>query len=81
MAKVVSSMVSQDFHDDLDVDVRIPTVMRGKSSDIINNTTFLRKITGKKESEDSQQNFSAVPLKQTKSVTVGISQVKKEQTR
>ena len=48
MAKVVSSMVSQDFHDDLDVDVKIPTVMRGKSSDIINNTTFLRKITGKK---------------------------------
>ena len=70
MAKIVSSMVSQDFHDDLDVEVRIPSVARGKSSELINNATFLRQYIGK-ESDDAEKPFSAVPLKQTKSVTVG----------
>ena len=72
MAKIVSSMVSQDFHDDLDVEVRIPSVARGKSSELINNATFLRQYIGK-ESDDAEKPFSAVPLKQTKSVTVGES--------
>jgi len=49
MAKVVSSMVSQDFHEDLDVEIRVPTIARGKSADIINNTVFLRKFANKLE--------------------------------
>ena len=48
MARIVSSMVSQDFHDDLDLEVKIPSVSRGKSSDLINNATFLRQCVGSK---------------------------------
>jgi hypothetical protein len=40
-------MVSQDFHEDLDVEIRVPTIARGKSADIINNTVFLRKFASK----------------------------------
>lgn len=49
MAKVVSSMVSQEFHDDIDLEIRVPMIARGKSADIINNTVFLRKFANKLE--------------------------------
>ena len=52
IAKMVSSMVSQDYHDDLEVDIKIPSVVRGKSSDLINNTVFLRQCMKRTESED-----------------------------
>ena len=55
IAKLVSSMANQDLHDDLEVEVRIPTVSRGKSSDLINNAVFLKQQASKRESIDSQQ--------------------------
>jgi hypothetical protein len=41
-------MISQDYHDDLDVEVRVPSVSRGKSSDLINNAVFLKQYASKK---------------------------------
>jgi hypothetical protein len=47
MAKVVTSMISQDYHDEIELEVRVPTIARGKSADIINNTVFLKSFTSK----------------------------------
>jgi hypothetical protein len=43
VAKIITSMTGQEFHEDIDLEIRVPTVARGKSADIINNTFFLRK--------------------------------------
>jgi len=43
VAKIITSMKGQEFHEDIDLEIRVPTVARGKSADIINNTFFLRK--------------------------------------
>lgn len=55
MAKLISSMASQDYHEDIDLEIKVPTVSRGKSADIINNTFFLRKNMQKPEIEGELQ--------------------------
>lgn len=48
MAKAVSSMIQQDYHDDIELEVRVPAIARGKSADIINNTVFLKSFVRNK---------------------------------
>ena len=50
MAKVVTAMISQEYHDDIELEVRVPIIARGKSADIINNTVFLKAFS--KQSSD-----------------------------
>lgn len=88
MAKVVTSMSSQDFHDDIELEVRVPTIARGKSADIINNTVFLKSFASKRESP-AESPAQLVPTKSCGSVGAkreGLTRMEfykqiKEQTR
>lgn len=42
-------MVSQDFHEEIDLEVKVPLIARGKSADIINNTVFLKRYMSRDE--------------------------------
>lgn len=62
MAKAVSSMILQDYHDDIELEVRVPTIARGKSADIINNTVFLKSfVRNKTEVHESPVEQTAAP--------------------
>jgi hypothetical protein len=56
MAQMVTAIASQDLHDDIDLEVRVPTIARGKSAEIINNTVFLRSFSSKNEVPPPSQN-------------------------
>jgi len=47
IARIVSSMVSQDYHDDIDLEIKAPNIARGRSAELINNTVFLRQTLDK----------------------------------
>jgi hypothetical protein len=78
MAKVVTSMISRDYHDDIELEVRVPTIARGKSADIINNTVFLKSFASKHETAESP---GALPLTKSCGASSASFNPKKEVSR
>ena len=67
MAKAVSSMIQQDYHDDIELEVRVPTIARGKSADIINNAVFLKSfVRNKTEVQESPVKQTVAPISSMK---------------
>lgn len=57
-------MTREEFHEDLDLEIRVPTVARGKSADIINNTFFLRKNMDKNDNSLTEESLPSLkPVK------------------
>lgn len=74
MAKAVSSMIQQDFHDDIELEVRVPAIARGKSADIINNTVFLKSfVRNKTEVQESPVKQTAAPVFSVKTKKESVS--------
>lgn len=48
MVKVVTKMVQEDYHDEIDLQIQVPTIFRGKSADLINNTVFIKQFSRNK---------------------------------